>query len=301
MKIKNILMSALIAAGCLFGTVACASDDGGSDNSGSNSTAAPGSSSDSSNSSGGSVSDSGIAGNVGDVVPKKGDLVAEIEINGFGTIRAVLFPDAAPIGVENFKLLADEGFYDGLTIHRVVSDFMFQGGSLNGDGTGGDALVNGGSFGVETDGNARHFYGALCYANAMGTNTTQFYIVNSQKSQELGGDYSYIYDYADQYEQAAESAGSDDEKNYYNFQANYYRNMASSAENATEDIKAKYKEVGGTPTLDGNYTVFGQVYEGFDVIDSVSAVEVEDNGMGEVSKPVQEITIASVKVYEFEG
>lgn len=302
MSIKNILMSALIAAGCIFGTVACASDNGGSDSSGSTGTAAPGGSSDPGDNSGsGSVSDSVIAGNVGDVAPQKGDLVAEIEIKGFGTIRAVLFPDAAPIGVENFRLLADGGFYDGLTIHRVVSDFMFQGGSLNGDGTGGDALVNGGSFGVETDNNLRHFYGALCYANAMGTNTTQFYIVNSRKSQELGGDYSYIYDYADQYEQAAESAGSDDEKKYYNFQASYYRNMASSAENATEDIKSKYKEVGGTPTLDGNYTVFGQVYEGFDVIESVSAAEVEDNGMGEVSKPVQEITIASVKVYEFEG
>ena len=75
--------------------------------------------------------------------------------------------------------------------------------------------------------------------------------------------------------------------------------MAGWAENATDDIKSKYKEVGGTPTLDGNYTVFGQVYDGFDVIESVSAVKVEDNGMGEVSKPVQEITISSVKVYEY--
>ena len=47
---------------------------------------------------------------------------------------------------------------------------------------------------------------------------------------------------------------------------------------ATDEIKNKYKEVGGTPTLDGNYTVFGQVYDGFDVIESVSAVKVEDNG-----------------------
>ena len=176
---------------------------------------------------------------------------------------------------------------------------MFQGGSLNGDGTGGDALVNGGSFGVETADNMRHFYGALCYANAMGTNTTQFYIVNNKLPQELGDDFSHIYAYAEQYEQAAKDAGSDMEKEYYDFQANYYRNMAGWAENATDDIKSKYKEVGGTPTLDGNYTVFGQVYDGFDVIESVSAVKVEDNGMGEVSKPVQEITISSVKVYEY--
>ncbi|MDE7193822.1 MAG: peptidylprolyl isomerase [Oscillospiraceae bacterium] len=304
MRIKNILLSALIAAGCIFGMTACSSDGGASDNSGTNSTSAPGNSydpSDSSDPDSGAVSGSDIAGNVGDITPQKGDLIAEIEINGFGTIRAVLFPDAAPTGVENFRLLAEDGYYNGLTIHRVVSDFMFQGGSLNGDGTGGDALVNGGSFGIETDSNVRHFYGALCYANAMGTNTTQFYIVNNKQPQELGGDYSNIYAYADQYEQAANSASTDIEKEYYSFQADYYRNMASSAENATEDIKNKYKEVGGTPSLDGNYTVFGQVYEGFDVIESVSAVKVEDNGMGEVSKPVQEITISSVKVYEFEG
>ena len=286
MRIKNILPIVLIAAGCLF--TACKSNDNASDGSDNSSVT---------DSSGVSAAD--IAGTVGEVAPKSGDLIAEFEINGFGTIRAVLFPNAAPTGVENFRLLADAGFYDGLTIHRVVSDFMFQGGSLNGDGTGGDALVNGGSFDVETADNMRHFYGALCYANAMGTNTTQFYIVNNKQPQELGDDFSHIYAYAEQYEQAAKDAGSDMEKEYYDFQANYYRNMAGWAENATDDIKSKYKEVGGTPTLDGNYTVFGQVYDGFDVIESVSAVKVEDNGMGEVSKPVQEITISSVKVYEY--
>lgn len=304
MRLKNILLSALVAAGCLFGTAACASNNGDSVNSGSDSTAAPGNNSGPNGNSGsdsGSASSGDIVGNVGEVAPQKGDLIAEFEIKDFGTIRAVLFPDAAPTGVENFRLLADAGFYDGLTIHRVVSDFMFQGGSLNGDGTGGDALVNGGSFGIETADNVRHFYGALCYANARGVNTTQFYIVNNNEPQELGDDFSHIYAYAEQYELAAEEAGSDIEKEYYDFQANYYRTMADWAKNAADDIKSKYKEVGGTPSLDGNYTVFGQVYDGFDVIESVSAVKVEDNGMGEVSKPVQEITISSVKVYEFAG
>lgn len=288
MRFKNILLIALTAAGCLF--TACKSNDGASGSSSSPDSSVPDSN---------GVSAANIAGNVGEVAPKSGDLIAEFEIKDFGTIRAVLFPDAAPTGVENFRLLADEGFYDGLTIHRVVSDFMFQGGSLNGDGTGGDALVNGGSFGIETANNMRHFYGALCYANARGTNSTQFYIVNNKESQDLGNDFSHIYAYAEQYEQAAKDAGSDMEKEYYDFQAEYYRNMAGWAENATDEIKNKYKEVGGTPTLDGNYTVFGQVYDGFDVIESVSAVEVEDNGMGEVSKPIQEITISSVKVYEY--
>ncbi len=281
------MLSALVAAGCLFGAAACKSNDSSSGSSDANS---------------GSVSNADIAGNVGDVTPKTGDLIAEIEISGFGTIRAVLFPDAAPTGVENFRLLADEGFYDGLTIHRVISDFMFQGGSLNGNGTGGDALVNGGSFGIETANNMRHFYGALCYANAAGTNTTQFYIVNNNEPTDISDinldDLQYV---AEQFKLAAASSDDRDSIAYFNNQAEYYETIIKWLKDATDDIKSKYKEVGGTPTLDGNYTVFGQIYEGFDVIESVSAVKVEDNGMGEVSKPVQEITISSVKVYEFEG
>ena len=66
--------------------------------------------------------------------------------------------------------------------------------------------------------------------------------------------------------------------------------------NSTDEVVEKYKQ-GGTYFLDGGYTVFGQVVEGFDVIDSISAVEVKDNGNGEESKPVKDIIIKSVKVY----
>ena len=122
----------------------------------------------------------GFDGNVTEVAPKSGDLIATFEIEDYGTIKAVLFPQAAPVGVENFQKLCDSGYYEGLKIHRVVSGFMFQGGSLNGNGTGGDAMVNGGKFSIETAQNARHFYGALCYANAgADNNSTQFYIVNN--------------------------------------------------------------------------------------------------------------------------
>lgn len=69
----------------------------------------------------------GFAGNVTDVSPKSGDLVATFEIEDYGTIKAVLFPEAAPVGVENFQKLCEAGYYKGLTIHRVVKDFMFQG------------------------------------------------------------------------------------------------------------------------------------------------------------------------------
>ncbi len=323
MKIKKTLLCGFLAMAALL-SAGCGNNGDSSDNSESSastaapgnagdsdpkSTAAPGNTGDSDpENSAGENTESGdnmnLSGNVGDITPEKGDKIAEFEIEGFGTISAVLFPDVAPLGVENFEKLADAEYYNGLTIHRVVSDFMMQGGSLNGDGTGGDALVNGGSFGIETNNNTRHFYGALCYANAAGTNTTQFYIVNNKTPQTVSADSAVnYYAYADQYEALAQSLSDNpDYAALYQQQADYYRSTGDSiklwAENATDEIKTKYEQ-GGTPFLDGNYTVFGQVYDGFDVIDAISGVEVTDNGNGEVSKPVQDIIITSVKVYDY--
>ena len=243
-------------------------------------------------------------GNLETVTPQKGDLIATFEIEGYGTIKAVLFPDIAPVGVENFRKLADKGFYDGLTIHRVIDQFMFQGGSTNGNGTGGEAAVNGGKFGIETSDNARHFYGALCYANAAGTNTTQFYIVNNNEKDPFDGRIAQYNKVIDEYKKLADAASSDDEKHFYEY---YYVQPYEAARDSYADevaamdqnIKALYDERGGTPTLDGGYTVFGQVYEGFDVIDSISKAEVVDNGSGEESKPVNTIVIKSINVTKF--
>ncbi len=243
------------------------------------------------------------AGNLGEVTPQKGDLIATFEIEGFGTIKAVLFPDIAPVGVDNFKKLADQGFYKGLTIHRVYKDFMFQGGSTNGDGTGGDAAVNGGSFGIETSGDARHFYGALCYANAAGQNSTQFYIVNNNQKNPFDSLIQQYNDLINEFKNRSASAQSDDEKGYYQYMALQYESArdeyAKEVDAMDPNIKDLYNKRGGAPSLDGDYTVFGQVYEGFDVIDKISNVEVVDNGSNEKSKPVQTITIKDITVSEF--
>lgn len=304
MRLKNILKCGFLflAAGMLL--TGC-SENGNSGES-STSTAAPGYTApgDANNSgSGGSVSTNNAPGNLPDITPKSGDLIATIEIEGHGTMKAVLFPDVAPVGVENFRKLADQGFYKGLTIHRVVDQFMFQGGSTNGDGTGGDAAVNGGSFGIETAQNARHFYGALCYANAMGQNSTQFYIVNNNEPQDLSKinkeQYREIIKQYNAYADMAKDGGSPRAEEAYRFQANYYQNTLDWFESATDEIKAAYMKRGGTPGLDGNYTVFGQVYEGADVIASISSVEVTDNGSNEISKPVKTIIIKDITVTEF--
>lgn len=246
---------------------------------------------------------SSSSGNLGEVTPKSGDLIATFEIEGFGTIKAVLFPDIAPVGVENFQKLCNDGFYKGLTIHRVMEGFMFQGGSTNGDGTGGDAAVNGGSFGIETSGNARHFYGALCYANAAGQNSTQFYIVNSNEKDPFDNMIKQYDDVINEYKKRAAAASSADEKAFYEYYASQYETAREDykKEVAAMDpaLKKLYDERGGAPSLDGGYTVFGQVYEGFDVIQSISKVEVVEDSRNEKSKPVQTIIIKDITVTEF--
>ena len=308
-------MAAALAAACVISMTACSSANSSSSAADSSSSAADNSSA--SSDVGTSVSDSSAAadmvknapasgGNIGDVSIQAGDIVAEFEIDGFGTVKAKLFPDIAPVGVQNFIQLAQDGFYTGKNIHRVIADFMLQGGSENGDGTGGDAAYTGTddgatSFGVEVSENARHFYGALCYANALGQNSTQFYIVNSKQAQDISTlDTSRISEVATQAKDLMSSATPGTaEYSYYESMANQYSNLAKWIENASDEVKAKYQN-GGVYYLDGGYTVFGQVVDGFDVIDSISAVDVQTNASGEDSQPVKDIIIKSVKVYTAE-
>ena len=241
-------------------------------------------------------------GNIDELTLKKGDLVAVFDIKGYGTITAKLFPDIAPIGVDNFKQLADSGYYDGKNLHRVMPNFMMQGGSLNGDGTGGNAVVSGGVFGIETDTEkACHFYGALCYANAGGMNSTQFYIVNNKEPQDISAMTEYYAQNMREAQSLVEKASEEAEKQYYQSYADYFAQVVEQFGNITEEAEAKYAKVGGTPSLDGSYTVFGQVYNGFDVIDAIAAVELTENAGGELSSPKKEIIINSVKGIEFEG
>ncbi len=242
------------------------------------------------------------SGNIGDVVLNAGDLIAEINIENYGVIKAKLFPDIAPVGVENFTKLAESGYYNGLKIHRVVKDCCIQGGSLNGDGSGGAPAVNDGNFlNAETSQNARNFYGALGYANLGGDIGTQFYIVNCKKIQDISSyDPSKMRAKADEYTaQAGELEDDDPNKSEIEAYAAYYNNMAEMFEKATDDVGYKYAQTGGYPFWDGNYTVFGQVFEGFDVIDKISAAELTTSNTGEISRPVEDIVIASVTVTEY--
>ena len=247
-------------------------------------------------------SNGGKPGNIGDVVLTAGDTIAEITIEDYGVIKAKLFPDIAPTGVENFVKLAKAGYYDGLKIHRVVADCCIQGGSLNGDGTGGTPAVNEGKpLDAETSVNARNFYGALGYSDTSGNIATQFYIVNCKKVQDMSG-----YDPAKMKEKAAEYTAKletmseeDPDRASVTAMEKYYNNMAEMFEKATEDVTAKYATTGGYPFWDGNYTIFGQVYEGLDVVDKISSVKLTTSNTGEVSRPVEDIIITSVRISEY--
>ena len=117
---------------------------------------------------------------------------AEIDIQDYGTITVELDGDAAPITVQNFMDLANDGFYDGLTFHRIIAGFMMQGGDPNGNGTGGSENTIKGEFssnGVENT--LSHTRGAISMARAqdMDSASSQFFIVQSD-STYLDGQYA---------------------------------------------------------------------------------------------------------------
>ncbi|MCD8188404.1 MAG: peptidylprolyl isomerase [Ruminococcus sp.] len=195
--------------------------------------------------------------------PEEGEQIIIMNIQDYGEVKIKLFPEYASEGVENFVELAKEGYYDGLTFHRVISDFMIQGGDPTGTGTGGESIW-GGKFDGGTDSHLIHAAGALAYANSgdTSTNGSQFYIVTGA-----------LYD-ADTVDQMGE---------YYGVEY-------------SDEAKYVYAELGGTPWLDGYYTIFGQVYEGLDIIYEIQDVETDSN-----DKPVEDVIIESVTVGEYDG
>jgi cyclophilin family peptidyl-prolyl cis-trans isomerase len=103
-----------------------------------------------------------------------------------GSVELELFPDEAPKTVENFTKLAAEGFYDGITFHRVIPDFMIQGGCPRGDGTGGPGYEFEDEFNDH-----RVVRGALAMANAgPNTNGSQFFIVTAEEASWLDGKHT---------------------------------------------------------------------------------------------------------------
>ncbi|MBS7008617.1 peptidylprolyl isomerase [Anaerostipes sp.] len=118
--------------------------------------------------------------------------IVTITMENGDVIKAELYPDIAPVTVENFVNLVKEGFYDGLTFHRIISGFMIQGGCPNGNGTGGPGHTIKGEFslnGVQND--LKHTPGVLSMARAMDPDSagSQFFIMH-KTSPHLDGQYA---------------------------------------------------------------------------------------------------------------
>ena len=115
-----------------------------------------------------------------------------IEMENGGKITLELYPDAAPVTVENFKSLVSEGFYDGLTFHRVIAGFMIQGGDPLGNGMGGaDKNIRGEFRANGHDNPIRHERGVISMARAFDPNSasSQFFIMHAD-APHLDGQYA---------------------------------------------------------------------------------------------------------------
>ena len=187
--------------------------------------------------------------------PVKNDTVAVIKTN-LGDINVKFFPEHAPKAVENFITHAKNGYYNGIIFHRVIKDFMIQGGDPTGTGMGGESIW-GRSFEDEFTPELHNLCGALSMANAGPcTNGSQFFIVHASTAPE-----------------------------------SMIEQMSELSESYPADCVAAYKQVGGTPWLDYHHTVFGQVYDGMDIVNNIASVAVDGR-----DKPLDEVKIIEIEV-----
>ena len=153
-----------------------------------------------------------------------------------GDFKLELFPEIAPKTVENFVTHAKNGYYNGVIFHRVIEDFMIQGGDPTGTGMGGESIY-GRTFEDEFSREAFNLYGALSMANAgPKTNGSQFFIVTAKQ-----------------------------------VPAQMLKQLKDGG--WPEEIVEEYAKIGGTPWLDHRHTVFGRVVEGMDVVLDIEGVK----------------------------
>ena len=192
--------------------------------------------------------------------PAAGDTIAVFDTSA-GVFKAVLFPTLAPQACDNFIGLAQAGYYNGLTVSRVENEFLVEAGQgADGKGT---TIWNGSRYPAETTDKLHHYSGALCAAaDASGECASVFYVMET-----LPGADSVTQEMTDQMTAAGWRA----------------------------DVISAYQTAGGAPYLDYTDTVFGQVYEGMDVVDAIARTSVD-----EAQRPTEPITINSVTITKFE-
>jgi len=189
--------------------------------------------------------------------PMDGELCAVMHTT-LGDISIRLFPEYAPKTVENFVTHAKNGYYDGITFHRVINDFMIQGGDPTATGCGGESIW-GRNFKDEFHPDLHNLRGALSMANAgPNTNGSQFFIVQAKT-----------------------------------VAPQLLAQMKQIPDSFPPEVVENYAAVGGTPHLDFRHSVFGQVYDGMEVVDAIAAVKTDYN-----DKPLEDVKIVSIDIKE---
>lgn len=255
--------------------------------------------------------------------PEVGEKIVVLQTTE-GDIYMRLFPESAPITVTNFIGLVENKYYDGLTFHRVINDFMLQTGDPKGNGTGGNS-VWGEAFADEFNANLLNIRGAVSMANSgANTNGSQFFI-NQKKTSYTKSQLDYDSMYSSLYDYNKESLESD----YKTYSAQYGASFTSeypTVENFVEstiknhiaksallsylvpnEVWSFYKSNGGNITLDGawkagtGHTVFAQVFKGMDIVDKIAAVKTDSNDKPETDVLIEKAytTIVTEEMLNF--
>ncbi|MCQ2417177.1 MAG: peptidylprolyl isomerase [Oscillospiraceae bacterium] len=197
-------------------------------------------------------------------LPAVGEDIAVMQIRDYGDVKIRLFPEETETGVENFKLLVESGYYDELIFHRVIDDFMIQSGDPKGNGTGGrDAWNSESGFAQTISNRLAHVTGAVAYAVGEDKmNQSQFFIVTGETVQN------------ELFQQLRE----------------YYGKAFTPA------VEQLYQTMGGQPYLDGDYEIFGQVFDGLEYCLEIQKTEVDGN-----DKPKHAVVIEKAYITQYQG
>ena len=244
-------------------------------------------------------------------LPVAGDLVAIMHTN-MGDISIRLFPEFAPLTVENFTTHAKNGYYNGLTFHRVMENFMIQGGDPKGTGAGGENIWGTEGFEDEFDKKLMNIRGSLAMANSgPATNGSQFFInqggpsgksASQLKQACVESNASIKQQVADAYAQYVSYYGDSFTAVYPTMESFLWENLSPVADLVPDEVWDLYAQYGGNMHLDGawrqtgGHTVFGHVYKGMDVVDAIAKVAVDEN-----DKPKVEVKITSIEITTYEG
>jgi len=224
----------------------------------------------------------------------EGDTLILIETS-FGNMKIKLY-DKTPKHKANFIKLAKQGYFDGLLFHRVINQFMIQGGDPDSkNAPAGKMLGNGGpAYEIDAEFNDSLFHkkGVIAAARE-GDNInplkkssgSQFYIVQGktftdEEFDKLEENFS-LRDYISTHPEIGKQVSQyrmNGNKSAYDKLIEEIKTKKDFKINKIPDYKREiYKTIGGTPHLDGNYTVFGEIVEGLDVVDKIAAVETDKN------------------------